>query len=316
MSNENINLDNIIKSNTRIKGVVDWYRYDKGYGVISCIIDNIDCNIFVYYTNIKHNTPLIPMLIKGESVEFQIYKTYTNNTIRYHAKNVSGHSGRKLQFERQYDLQSKEIDRNNLLYDVNKTSVANVTPNIRILTNLPKNGKINDNDLVIINNVFDFSAEDILSELNEIHLNIPTGIWKLWHAESHLIADDYINFKSQVKLFNNIVNHMQSMFDVDIKATRLNMYTPGDCKPFHQDASGFKKEVAINQNISITASFGKTRSVLFKHVKTSTIIEIPLESGCVYAFGKNVNLDWYHGIPPNNFDNTDHTSIVIWGYQN
>ena len=47
-------------------------------------------------------------------------------------------------------------------------------------------------------------------------------LWKLWHGDSHLIADDKRNWKQLCPTFTYVVDKMRDYFDMDIKATRLN----------------------------------------------------------------------------------------------
>ena len=61
------------------------------------------------------------------------------------------------------------------------------------------------------------------------------------------------------------------------------------------------------------------RDVSFEHAKKRTIITIPLENGSIYTFGKDVNIEWRHGIPqvkPEHKHNNGRISIIIWGKVN
>ena len=51
-------------------------------------------------------------------------------------------------------------------------------------------------------------------------------LWKLWHGDSHLIADDKRNWKQLCPTFTYVVDRMRDYFDMDIKATRFNWYQP------------------------------------------------------------------------------------------
>ena len=224
--NSNNNLfESLIETNTRICGTVDWFRSDKGYGVINVINNETNKNesIFVYYTNILHSTPLIPFLHTGEVVEFNVFKSFYNNTMRYHAKDVLGCNGRKLMFEKYYDAQNKEIQRTTRIIDPD--SVVTSIPHININLNIPN--VVKSTDLIILNNHFDdISADDIISEINELHLNSKQigGIWKMWHGDTHLIADDLADWKSSSLYFKTIVKKTADLFNIDVKATRLNMF--------------------------------------------------------------------------------------------
>ena len=44
-------------------------------------------------------------------------------------------------------------------------------------------------------------------------------LWKLWHGDSHLIADDKRNWKQLCPTFTYVVDKMRDYFDMDIKVT-------------------------------------------------------------------------------------------------
>ena len=45
-------------------------------------------------------------------------------------------------------------------------------------------------------------------------------LWKLWHGDSHVIADDKRNWKQLCPTFTYVVDKMRDYFDMDIKVTR------------------------------------------------------------------------------------------------
>ena len=60
------------------------------------------------------------------------------------------------------------------------------------------------------------------------------------------------------------------------------------------------------------------REVAFEHAKTKSTIALPQPNGSIYAFGKNVNVTWRHGIPaihPRLFSNEGRISIIAWGWR-
>ena len=114
-------------------------------------------------------------------------------------------------------------------------------------------------------------------------------LWKLWHGDSHLIADDKRNWKQLCPTFTYVVDRMRDYFDMDIKATRFNWYQPthtmtlsvfkpqylytsthylqsthyllryrntAEWKPFHHDAAAMKPDKARTQNFTAAVSFG------------------------------------------------------------
>jgi hypothetical protein len=140
-------------------------------------------------------------------------------------------------------------------------------------------------------------------------------MWKLWHGDTHYIADDKIKWKPQCPLFNEVIKRMEIFFDMDIQATRFNWYKDSsEWKPYHHDAAAVKEDKARTQNITVGVSFGATRDVAFQHAKTRTTVFIPLKDGYVYTFGKDVNIEWRHGIPQvKEFNEKGRISIIAWG---
>ena len=80
-------------------------------------------------------------------------------------------------------------------------------------------------------------------------------------------------------------------------ATRLNWYRDSkEWKPFHHDAAAIKPDKARTQNLTVAVSFGAERDAAFEHAQTKTVISLPQPNGTIYAFGKEVNIIWRHGI--------------------
>lgn len=70
-------------------------------------------------------------------------------------------------------------------------------------------------------------------------------MWKLWHGDSHLIADDKLNWKKKCPTFDKVINAIKDYFKMDVKATRLNWYRDSaEWKPFHFDAAAVKPDKA------------------------------------------------------------------------
>ena len=99
--------------------------------------------------------------------------------------------------------------------------------------------------------------------------------------------------------FKHIVDRMQQYFDMDIKATRFNWYRDSkDWKPYHHDAAAVKAHFAQTQNCTVAVSVGQERECAFQHATTGTVVSCPQPNGCAYAFGRDVNLEWRHGVLP------------------
>ena len=187
-------------------------------------------------------------------------------------------------------------------------------PSIRVRFNESiKNG----NEISITNNLF-FDKQIYSKLLSEIS----NEVYKPWHGDSHLIADDsYIeDWKGNSPTFDYIIKQLCSYFCMTPGATRLNYYTDSkDWKPYHHDAAALKPNKANTQNITVGVSFGETREISFQstHENKSERLtfNFPLKNFTIYAFGNKVNLDFRHGIPQLKEENKNgRISIIIWGY--
>jgi len=166
------------------------------------------------------------------------------------------------------------------------------------------------NDVFLIKDLFpDITYEMLLEEMNK-------DVFKLWHGDSHLIADDHQGWKQSCYNFNIVIERLTSYFKMDVKATRFNLYRDNtDWKPFHHDAAAIDPEKAKTQNMTIGVSFGQTRSACFEHAKTKTTVELPLSNGSVYGFGSKLNMEWRHGIlQETEKNNNGRISIILWGW--
>lgn len=187
---------------------------------------------------------------------------------------------------------------------------------------------IQSNDVIIVPNLFgeenDLSTfHKLLKEMDDS--GIPNGdLWKLWHGDSHLIADDSLKFKDKCPTFQKIIQMISDYFHMDIKATRFNYYRDDkDHKPFHHDAAAVKPNKAHIQNFTVGVSFGATRDIAFEDAKEEKghrrIISFPLPNGYTYAFTKDINLHWRHGIPQipvEKQSSQPRISIIAWGKVN
>jgi hypothetical protein len=76
----------------------------------------------------------------------------------------------------------------------------------------------------------------------------------------------------------------------------------------------------MNQNFTVGISFGDTRDAEFEHAKTKTTVRFPLSDGCIYAFCKDINIEWRHGIHPvskeKEKEDRGRISIIAWGWTN
>ena len=99
--------------------------------------------------------------------------------------------------------------------------------------------------------------------------------------------------------------------------TRFNWYTnSADWKPFHHDSAAFNPQRARNQNITVGVSFGQTRELAFLNAKTGDKIYFPQTNGMLFSFGRDVNINWKHGVnalPEDEHDGKGRISIILWG---
>lgn len=176
----------------------------------------------------------------------------------------------------------------------------------------------NVNDLIIIpnflsdNNIYN----KLLDEIKKSGID-EAKLWKLWHGDNHMIADDNLNWKDKVPTFQFILDSIEKYFHMKIKSNRFNYYkNSNDWKPFHHDAAAIKEDIAKLQNFTVGVSFGATKDIAFEHANNKTIISIPLSNGFAYAFSKDININWKHGVPQINPDfsfEEGRISVIAWG---
>lgn len=175
---------------------------------------------------------------------------------------------------------------------------------------------ITSRDIIVIPNLF--CDKDDLTIYNNILDEIKRDdVWKLWHGDSHLIADDKTDWKDSCPTFKMVLNRIAEYFDMDIKATRLNWYRDSaEWKPYHHDAAAIKEDKARTQNFTVGVSFGLRRDASFEHAKNRTRMTVPLPNGSTYTFSDIVNVEWRHGIlqyPPDKYVEEGRISIIAWG---
>lgn len=182
-------------------------------------------------------------------------------------------------------------------------------------------------DVVVVRDLFVAPGVDINTDLsiyNKLLAEIQssgvdeTALWKSWHGDSHLIADDKKNWKKQCPTFSWIVEKLAEYFRMDVQATRLNWYRDStEWKPFHHDAAAMKPDKAKTQNMTVGVSFGAERDAAFEHAKNRCVVSMPQPNGTVYTFGRDVNILWRHGIPqlaPSIQNKDGRISIICWGW--
>lgn len=180
-------------------------------------------------------------------------------------------------------------------------------------------------DVLLAPNVFgDFKNGELYKKLEEElnNCNVPHDkLLKLWHGNdkiegTHLIADDKTKWKEQCPTFQLVIERLRNFFNMDIQATRFNWYKDtSQWKPFHFDAAAVKPDKAEVQNFTVAVSFGATREAAFEHADTKTVISLPQPDGWIYAFAKDTNIIWRHGILQDNpIRDEGRISIIAWGW--
>lgn len=182
--------------------------------------------------------------------------------------------------------------------------------------------EVTGRDLMVIPDLFKDEEnlyQRLLDEMKSTGLD-DQKLWKSWHGDTHMIADDKLGWKKDCPIFNSVIDRIAKYFNLDVKATRFNWYrNASEWKPFHHDAAAVKKDKAKTQNFTVGVSFGAEREAAFEHAKTRTTISIPLRDGTTYAFSRDVNVEWRHGIPqiPPDTPKSDpegRISIIVWGW--
>lgn len=180
-------------------------------------------------------------------------------------------------------------------------------------------------DVLLAPHVFnDFAPGELYSKLVE-ELNScgipPEKLLKMWHGNdkiegTHLIADDKTRWKDTCPTFKLVIDRLRKFFDMDIQATRFNWYKDtSQWKPFHFDAAAVKPEKADVQNFTVAVSFGATREAAFEHADTKTVVSLPQPDGWIYAFAKDTNIIWRHGILQDKVIREEgRISVIAWGW--
>lgn len=182
-------------------------------------------------------------------------------------------------------------------------------------------------DVLLVPNLFkDYAPGEIyttlMSEINDCPIP-PNDLFKMWHGNdkiegTHLIVNDKVkgNWKQQCPTFQMVIKRLADFFDMQVKATRFNIYKDtSQWKPFHHDSAYINPEKAKTQNITVAVSFGETRDAAFEHAKTKTTISIPQGDGVVYTFSNDTNIIWRHGILQETpTRESGRISIICWSW--
>ena len=295
-------------------GTVKWYNRSKGFGIITNKSD--DQEVFVHHSDIHENKQRNIVLVENEEVVFNV----ENKNNKICATNVKPSTGtfKNIIKNKNHKQKHKRV-KNTTDFTPSHDAV-----DMRIVVHEPSEKytkNITVRDVVLVNNLFK-PEEDIYNKLKlEIEQSglSPEQLWKSWHGDTHYIADDKLEWKKQCPTFDYVLKRIESFFDMQIKATRLNHYNDSkEWKPFHHDAAAVKKDKADTQNFTVAVSFGLERDVAFQHAKNGTVLSSSVGDGCLYAFSRDVNIIWKHGVrqmKEEEYKNEGRFSIIAWGWK-
>jgi cold shock CspA family protein len=301
-----------------IKAKVEWFDKKKGFGIAKSFENELE--YFIHYSELSLSDDFKGYLLPEEEIVI-------NN---YHSKNG------KLCAEDVKPLKEKFLCENEKLEKKKRNRKKNTetfepcydTPDMTIKMGGSNKYKkpIYSRDIILVSNIFEEETElygniyeKLIEEIKNSGVN-DEKLWKLWHGDTHTIADDKEGWKKKCPLFNKIISKVKDYFNMDIKATRFNWYKDtNDWKPFHHDAAAVKPEKAKTQNFTVGISFGYEREICFEHAKNRNKVSFPMSDGSIYAFTRDINIEWRHGIEPvskENFCNEGRISIIAWGQVN
>ena len=304
---------------SKLTGKVSWFNEKKGFGVIL----HEDKEYFAHHSEINVGDDLFRALYENEEVDFLPFE----KDKKLVASNITGTNGQLLKCQTKKD---KHINKDNKKKRRPKNT-ENFKPDhsdphmcvkIGNSNNSTYGEKLNKNDVVLVNDFLNqetnnYYYDKLLNEIKECEKD-NEELWKLWHGDTHLIADDHISWKENVPTFQEVVSKIEEYFNFDTKSTRFNWYkNTNDWKPFHHDAAAIKPHIAEKQNTTIAISFGYTRDVAFQFNDNKCVVNFPLKDNSVYVFGNEVNKKWKHGIPQiseDKYSENGRISIILWGW--
>ena len=317
----------------KLIGKVEWFDEKKGFGVIHYKEEDNEKvkEYFAHHSEINVKKDVFRALYQDEEVEFA--HSYNESKKKLVATKITGVNGNKLKCESNTSKKgsgnskkgSKKKRHRLIKKNTESFEPDHTPPDLRVYV---EDGKkeiyprhYDERDVVLISNMFsEFKPNEIYDKLLE---EIKTTgseeeIWKLWHGDTHYIADDRRpGWKEKCPTFSMVVDRIAKYFEMDVKATRFNWYRDSqEWKPFHHDAAAVDPRKAKTQNLTVGISFGSVRDAAFQHAKARTVVSIPLSDGMIYTFGNKVNIDWRHGIPQiaNPTENDKgRISIILWG---
>ena len=298
------------------KGKILWFNDKKGFGLAK----SEDKEIFIHHSQIVTSSNNYKILYQDEEVEFEVYEDKGKTC----AKNVKASSG-KFKFELN-NVQQKKKKKKRKPKNTENFNPSHKPTDARVVVGNPHSETYGKNilsrDMIYVPELL--CKENDMTIYNKLLEEVKKtgkeeeGVWKLWHGDTHMIADDHLKWKQDCPTFNMIIEKLEKYFNMDIKATRLNWYQNSDhWKPYHHDAAAVKPHIAKIQNLTMAVSFGLERDASFEHAKTKTTVSMPQPNGSVYGFARDTNVIWKHGIlqvDPKKRVEKGRISIIAWGY--
>jgi len=234
-------------------GKILWYDHKKGFGLIKCE----EGNVFIHHSNINVKISDKKYLYEDEIVEFRI--EYDEKNGKMIAKELCGKNNEKLRMEIEgKEDQSIKKKKNKKVRNTVNFNPTKKPPTMRVISTyseinkikfttrdailMPPNLFCEENDLSIYNKL-----------LNEIRsINEGDNIWKLWHVDTHYIADDHLKWKEKCPTFKSIIEKIKSHFNMKVNATRFNYYkNDNEWKPYHFDAAALDERKLRSQNFTV-----------------------------------------------------------------
>lgn len=316
----------------KLIGQVSWFDEKKGFGVIHYQGQSTDKNevidYFAHHSEICVDNNIFKALYKEENVEFVPYFDQQKN--KQIATYIRGVNGNKLMCESNQKPFSKDNNKKIKKFKKPKNTESFEPDHSKSDMCVKFGDSSKDtldltfsvNDVILVNNFMHQEEKDTFFNILLDEINVCTeknpDLWKLWHGDTHLIADDKINWKEDVPTFQSIIVAIERFFNFKTMSTRFNLYqNSDDWKPFHHDAAAIKPHIAEKQNTTIAISFGATRETAFQFNDNKCVVSFPLHDNSVYVFGKDVNINWKHGIPQlpkDKFSDEKRISIILWGW--
>ncbi|KDO30740.1 hypothetical protein SPRG_04641 [Saprolegnia parasitica CBS 223.65] len=139
--------------------------------------------------------------------------------------------------------------------------------------------------------------------------------WIPWAEGCHLISQNPTGSPT----YEMVLRRASEYFNMKAgsQGTRFNWYRDSsDWKPFHHDSAAYNPGRARTQNITVGVSFGAERELAFLHAQNGSRIYFPQCNGMLFAFGRDVNINWKHGVnalAPQVFCGKGRISIILWG---